>query len=88
MTTREVIVCFGPNTKRERGMRFNTLAATGELIGGIRTVESLPTFRRMLTYLGATPEQLDDLDDQMRRWGQGSVHVRLEAGRKNLLGLR
>jgi hypothetical protein len=44
------------------------------------------TMVRMLRYLGATPEQIADYEDQRRRWGQGSLHINLlSLNRRNLL---
>ena len=39
----------------------------------------------LLAYLGATPAQLSEFDNCNRRWGQGTVHMRLLADRRNLL---
>jgi hypothetical protein len=35
--------------------------------------------------LGATDEQVASFEDDLRRWGQGSVHMRLLPNRRNLL---
>ena len=48
-------------------------------------VQSAGTLRRLLAYLGATPEQLADFDNCHRRWGQGTVQITLKPCRKNLL---
>jgi hypothetical protein len=34
-------------------------------------IQTAATLRRLLAYLGATPEQLADFDSSHRRWGQG-----------------
>jgi hypothetical protein len=51
-------------------------------------VASVDTLRRLLVYLGATPEQLEDFNRSYRRWGHGTVRITLLPGRKNLLRLR
>jgi hypothetical protein len=51
-------------------------------------VASVDTLRRMLAYLGAMPEQLDDFNHSYRSWGRGTVRITLLPGRKNLLRLR
>jgi hypothetical protein len=51
-------------------------------------VASVDTLRRMLAYLGAMPEQLDDSNHSYRSWGRGTVRITLLPGRKNLLRLR
>jgi hypothetical protein len=51
-------------------------------------VQSAETLHRLLAYLGATPAQLAAFDEQRNRWGQGTAHVTLAPGRKNLLRLR
>jgi hypothetical protein len=48
-------------------------------------VESLKTLRKMMHYLGATDEQMMSFENSLRRWGQGSVHIRLLPNRRNLL---
>ena len=58
------------------------------ILGPYVPVASVDTLRRMLAYLGATPEQLEDFNRSYRRWGQGTVRITLEPGRKNLLRLR
>jgi hypothetical protein len=55
------------------------------LLGPRLRIQSAETLRRLLAYLGATPEQLADFDDSHRRWGQGTVQVTLQPCRKNLL---
>jgi hypothetical protein len=57
------------------------------MLGHVR-VQSAETLRRLLAYLGATPEQLAEFDDCQRRWGQGAVQITLAPGRKNLLRLK
>ena len=48
-------------------------------------IQSTATLRRLLAYLGATPEQLTDFDSSQQRWGQGTVQITLQPCRKNLL---
>jgi hypothetical protein len=40
---------------------------------------------KLMRYLGATEEQIADFERDNRRWGRGSVHIRLLPDRKNLL---
>jgi hypothetical protein len=58
------------------------------MLGPYVTVQSKETLRRLLAYLGATPDQLADLDQSIRSWGQGTAKITLQPGRKNLLRLR
>jgi hypothetical protein len=58
------------------------------ILGPYVKVQSVETLRRMLAYLGATAEQIADLDQCHRRWGQGTARITLEPGRKNLLRLK
>ena len=44
------------------------------MLGPQLRIQSAETLRRLLAYLGATPEQLADFDNSHRRWGQGTVH--------------
>ena len=55
------------------------------MLGPRLRIQSAETLRRLLAYLGATPEQLANFDDSHRRWGQGTVQVTLQPCRKNLL---
>ena len=55
------------------------------MLGPQLPIQSAETLGRLLTYLGATPEQLADFDSSHRRWGQGTVQITLQPGRKNLL---
>jgi hypothetical protein len=57
-------------------------------LGPLVRVQSAKTLHRLLAYLGATPAQLAAFHNCQRRWGQGTVEVTLEPGRKNLLRLR
>lgn len=45
-------------------------------------IASGPTLRRLLAYLGATPEQLQAFDTALLAWGQGSVPITLQPGAK------
>ena len=58
------------------------------ILGPYVPVASVDTLRRMLVYLGATPEQLEAFNRSYRRWGQGTARITLLPGRKNLLRLR
>jgi hypothetical protein len=55
------------------------------MLGPQLRIQSAATMCRLLTYLGATPEQLAEFDDRHRRWGQGTVSITLQPCRKNLL---
>jgi hypothetical protein len=55
------------------------------MLGPQLRIQSATTLRRLLAYLGATPEQLADFDSSHRRWGQGTVQITFQPGRKNLL---
>jgi hypothetical protein len=54
-------------------------------LGPFVRAQSAETLRRLLAYLGATPEQIANYDDSHRRWGQGTVQITLQPCRKNLL---
>jgi hypothetical protein len=58
------------------------------MLGPYVKVQSAETLHRLLAYLGATPAQLAAFDEQRNRCGQGTAHVTLAPGRKNLLRLR
>ena len=55
------------------------------MLGPQLRIQSAATLRRLLAYLGGTPEQLADFENCHRRWGQGTVLITLQPGRKNLL---
>ena len=55
------------------------------MLGPQLRIQSAETLRRVLAYLGATPEQLADFDSSHRRWGQGTVKITLQPCRRNLL---
>src|ERR1700759_2072429 len=42
------------------------------MLGPQLRIQSATTLRRLLAYLGTTPEQLADYDNCQRRWGQGT----------------
>jgi hypothetical protein len=50
-----------------------------------QAVENVETLRKVMRYLGATDEQMMSFEDSLRRWGQGSVSMRLLPNRRNLL---
>ena len=58
------------------------------MLGPQVPVQSTAILRRLLAYLGATTEQLADFDNCYRRWGQSTVEITLQPGRKNLIRLR
>jgi hypothetical protein len=47
-----------------------------------------PDRPRLLSYLGAMPAQLREVDNCLQSHRQGNVRITLQAGRKNLLRLR
>jgi hypothetical protein len=49
------------------------------MLGPQLKIQSAETLRRLLAYLGATPEQLADFDSSHRRWGQGTVPINASA---------
>jgi hypothetical protein len=55
------------------------------ILGPQLRIQRAETMRRLLAYLGATPEQIADFDRSHRRWGQGTVQITLQPCRKNLL---
>jgi hypothetical protein len=55
------------------------------MLGPQLRIESAATLRRLLAYLGATPEQIAEFDRSHRRWGQGTVQITLQPCGKNLL---
>lgn len=50
-----------------------------------QAVENLQALRKMMRYLGASDEQMVSFEDSLRRWGQGSMQMRLLPNRRNLL---
>jgi hypothetical protein len=69
-----------------RGLVLQAMALDRRTMLGPRLpIQSITTLRRLLTYLGATPEQLADFDSSHRRWGQGTIPITLQPCRKNLL---
>ena len=58
------------------------------MLGPYVKVQSAETLHRLQAYLGAIPAQLAAFDEQRNRCGQGTAHVTLAPGRKNLLRLR
>ena len=69
-----------------RGLAAQAMALDHRtMLGPQLRIQSADTLRRLLAYLGATPDQLADFDSSHRRWGQGTVKITLQPGRKNLL---
>lgn len=55
-----------------RGLALQAMALDHRtMLGPQLRIQSADTLRRLLAYLGATPEQLTDYDNCQRRWGQG-----------------
>ena len=79
---RDVYVNFVDN----KGLAVQAIALDCRTILGPQLrIQSAGTLRRLLAYLGATPEHLADFDNCHRRWGQGTVLITLQPCRKNLL---
>ena len=51
------------------------------LLGPYVRVSSKTTPRRLLAYLGASPEQLAKVDQSIRSWCQGTATITLQPGR-------
>lgn len=49
------------------------------MLGSSVPVASVDTLRRMLVYLGSTPEQLAAFDQSYRRCGQGTARITLQS---------
>jgi hypothetical protein len=83
----EIIINFGPDTHKKNGaIKVHALHLDCKtVLSHWQSVESLETLRKMMRYLGATGEQMASFEDDLRRWGQGSVHIRLLPNRRNLL---
>lgn len=80
--TYEIILCFVPHDGINcHGLHLDCKTVLGPWVH----VGTDETMVRMLRYLGGTQEQIAQYQDQRRRWGQGSVHVKLVPNRKNLL---
>ena len=79
---RDICVNFVDN----KGLAVQAMALDCRtMLGPQLRIQSAETLRRLLAYLGATPEQLADFDSSHRRWGQGTVQITLQPCRKNLL---
>lgn len=84
LVAREILINF----VQRQGLRVQAMAADAHTsLSPFVPIASGPTLRRLLAYLGATPEQLKEFDTAFRAWGQGSIRITLEPGRKNLLRL-
>ena len=82
----EIILNFGPDTHRSGGMMVHALHLDCKrILSRWQSVQDEPTLLKLMKYLGATPEQMEDYQCQRRQWGQGSVHMRLLPNKKNLL---
>ena len=79
----KVILCFVPRD----GINVHGLAIDAKtVLGPWVHVANDEVLIRMVTYLGATDQQVADYEAQRRSWGQGSVHISVLGGnRKNLL---
>ena len=79
---RDICVNFVDN----KGLGVQAMAVDCRtMLGPQLRIQSAATLRRLLAYLGATPEQLAHFDSSHRRWGQGTVSITVQPGRKNLL---
>jgi hypothetical protein len=82
----EIILNFGPDTQKDGAMKVHALHLDCKtILSHWQAVESVETLRKMMLYLGATDEQMASFEDDLRRWGQSSVHMRLLPNRRNLL---
>jgi hypothetical protein len=82
----QIILNFGPDTHKDGAMQVHGLHTDCKtVLSHWQAVESLETLRKMMRYLGATDEQMASFENSLRRWGQGSVHMRLLPNRRDLL---
>jgi hypothetical protein len=82
----QIILNFGPDTRRAGEMHVHALHTDCKtVLSHWQAVETVETLRKMMRYLGATDEQMMSFENSLRRWGQGSVHMRLLPDRRNLL---
>ena len=82
----QIILNFGPDTHRDGAMQVHALHLDCKtVLSHWQAVESSETLRKMMCYLGASDEQMMSFEDSLRRWGQGSVSMRLLPNRRNLL---
>jgi hypothetical protein len=79
----EILVCFTQGGTAAHALHIDCKTVLGPWI----RFQSSETLERTLRYLGATDEQIAAHQNQMRRCGQGSSHIRLLPNRKNLLGI-
>jgi hypothetical protein len=85
-TEHQIILNFGPDTHRDGAMQVHALHLDCKtVLSRWQAVESVETLRKLMLYLGATDEQMASFEDDLRRWGQSSVHMRLLPNRRNLL---
>ena len=77
----EILVCFTQNGTAAHALHIDCKTA----LGPWTKFTSAETLEKALLYLGATDEQIVAHQNQMRRCGQGSSHIRLLPNRKNLL---
>jgi hypothetical protein len=85
LAPREIMVNF----IQRNDLQVQAMAADGRTsLSPFVPIASGATLRRLLAYLGATPEQLADFDHAFCVWGQGSVRITLQPSRRNLLRLR
>jgi hypothetical protein len=82
----EIVLNFGPDTRKNGAMKVHALHLDCKtVLSHWQAIESLETLRKMMRYFGATDEQMVSFEDDLRRWGQGSMHMRLLPNRRNLL---
>ncbi|HEX6771827.1 MAG TPA: hypothetical protein VF126_07360 [Acidobacteriaceae bacterium] len=85
LAPREIMVNFIQRNE----LRVQATAADGRTsLSPFIPIASGATLRRLLAYLGATPQQLGDFDHAFRVWGHGTTQIALLPGRRNLLRLR
>jgi hypothetical protein len=77
--------CICVNFVECRGLALQAMTLDHRtMLGPQLRIQSAATLRRLLTYLGATSEQLADFDSSHRRWGQGTVQITLQPGAQEL----
>jgi hypothetical protein len=57
-------------------------------VGQYVSVTDEATLIRLLRYVGATEENIEQVREDIRRWNRGGVWIELTPGRKNLLRIR
>lgn len=77
----EIIVCHTQGGTLAHALHSDCKTVLGPWV----RFQSGDTLERAMRYRGGTDRQLEEHRRDMGRWGQGSSHVQLVPGRKNLL---